>query len=113
LLCESGTGLLKLFLHISKDEQKRRLQARLEDPSKRWKFSLGDLAERALWDDYTAAYEEALSRCSTRCAPWHIIPANHKWYRNLVVAELVRDTLEDMAPKLPEPQVDLSKIVIQ
>jgi len=113
LLTESGTRLLKLYLHISKDEQKERLQARLDNPDKHWKFSVGDLAERDRWDQYQAAYEEALTRCSTEHAPWHIIPANRKWYRNMVVAELVRDTLEDMAPQFPEPEEDLSGVVIE
>jgi len=113
LLSESGTRLLKLYLHISKDEQKERLQARLDNPDKHWKFSVGDLAERERWGEYMAAYEEALTRCSTAAAPWHIIPANRKWYRNLVVAELVRDTLEEMAPQFPPPQVDLSEVVIE
>ncbi len=112
LLTESGTRILKLFLHISKDEQKKRLQARLTDPTKHWKFSTADLDERALWDDYMQAYEEALTRCSTKAAPWHIIPADHEWYRNLVVAELVVAALEEMAPQFPPPQVDLSKVVI-
>ncbi|MBM3499705.1 MAG: polyphosphate kinase 2 family protein [Armatimonadetes bacterium] len=113
LLTESGTRILKLFLHISAEEQKARLEARLADPRKCWKFNPEDLKEREAWDDYVTAYEEALSRCSTDEAPWHIIPANRKWYRNLVVAELVADTLEAMAPQWPAPACDLSGIVVK
>ncbi len=113
LLVESGTRILKLFLHISADEQKERLQARLDDPSKNWKFETADLEERKLWDEYVEAYEDALSACNTKAAPWHIIPANRKWYRNLAVAELVRDELAAMNPKCPQPKADLSQIVIE
>lgn len=113
LLVESGTRLLKLFLYISKDEQKERLQSRLDNPKKNWKFAPADLEERKFWDDYIEAYEDALTRCSTKAAPWHIIPANRKWYRNLVVAELVRDELAAMNPKCPQPESDLSQIVIE
>ncbi len=113
LLCESGTRMLKLYLHISKEEQKERLQARLDNPDKHWKFSTGDLAERKRWDDYMEAFEAMLERCSTECSPWHVIPSDRKWYRNLVVAELVRDTLEDMAPKWPDPESGLADVVIE
>ena len=113
LLHDSGTRVLKFYLHISKDEQKGRLQKRLEDPTKHWKFSSGDLHERVRWDEYMTAYEDALSRCSTEHAPWHIIPANRKWYRNLVVAETIRDTLEEMNPQWPEAKIDLSGVVIE
>src|SRR5437899_12387049 len=89
ILSENGTLILKFFLHISKAEQRRRLRERLEDPHKNWKFSEGDLKERALWTDYVAAYEKLLSRCSTDCAPWYVIPADHKWYRNLAVASVL------------------------
>lgn len=113
LLTESGTRILKLYLHISKDEQKERLQARLDNPDKHWKFSSADLAERARWDDYMEAFEEMLERCSTEAAPWHVIPSNRKWYRNLVVAELVRDTLAEMDPQWPDAEPGLSDIVIE
>jgi PPK2 family polyphosphate:nucleotide phosphotransferase len=113
LLSESGTRILKLYLHISKDEQKERLQARLDNPDKHWKFSSADLAERARWDDYMEAFEEMLERCSTDRAPWHVIPSDRKWYRNLVVAELVRDTLADMDPQWPDPEPGLADIVIE
>ena len=103
MLTANGTRILKFFLHISPDEQRRRLQARLDNPDKRWKFSPGDLQDRELWDDYQRAYEDAIARCSTPWAPWHVVPANHKWYRNLVVARTVADTLEAMAPAFPAP----------
>jgi PPK2 family polyphosphate:nucleotide phosphotransferase len=100
-LAESGTTILKFFLYIDRDEQKERFQDRLEDPGKRWKFKLGDLDERRLWDSYIAAYEEALSRCSTAWAPWYVIPANRKWFRNLAVTEILADTLEALDPRYP------------
>jgi PPK2 family polyphosphate:nucleotide phosphotransferase len=109
-LAAAGTRIVKFFLHISPDEQKRRLQKRLDNPDKHWKFDEADLAERDLWDEYMAAYEDALSRCSTDWAPWHIIPADHKWYRNVVVAGILRATLQDMDPHWPKPTADLSKI---
>ncbi|HEY0513337.1 MAG TPA: polyphosphate kinase 2 family protein [Thermoanaerobaculia bacterium] len=113
LLAGTGTTVLKFFLHISKDEQKERLQARLDDPSKRWKFRKGDLLDRARWDDYMHAYEAALSRTSQKHAPWHIVPANKKWYRNLVVAEALVKALEDLKIQLPEPEEDLEGVVIE
>jgi PPK2 family polyphosphate:nucleotide phosphotransferase len=112
LLTDSGTRIVKFCLYISKDEQKRRLDERIADPTKQWKISANDFPERALWDDYIAAYEDALSRCSTPHAPWHLIPANHKWYRNLLVAGIIADTLRDMNPQWPPPSVDLSKIKV-
>ena len=101
LLAENGTAILKFFLHISKEEQKARLEARIRDPEKRWKFNEGDLEERKLWADYMKVFEEVLSATSTAQAPWYIVPANRKWYRNLVVAERVVDALEDMKLKTP------------
>jgi PPK2 family polyphosphate:nucleotide phosphotransferase len=112
LLADEGTTLVKLFLHISKDEQRRRLEARLEEPDKRWKFSLGDLDDRALWDDYLAAYEEALTQTSTEHAPWHVVPADRKWYRNLVVSSILIQTLERMDPRYP-PEPDLDGVVVE
>jgi PPK2 family polyphosphate:nucleotide phosphotransferase len=112
LIGELGTKVVKFYLHIDRDEQKRRLQARLDDREKTWKFSDSDLAERKHWDDYQAAYEELLSKCSTESAPWHIVPANKKWYRNLVVARTVVKALEEMDPRPPKPKVDPSRIVI-
>jgi PPK2 family polyphosphate:nucleotide phosphotransferase len=113
MLADEGTTIRKFFLHISKEEQAERLRARLEDPEKHWKFSLGDLDERALWDDYTAAYEDMLSRTSTPWAPWHIVPADRKWYRNLVVASTLVETLEGLDMRFPEPEDDLSGVVIE
>jgi PPK2 family polyphosphate:nucleotide phosphotransferase len=101
LLAESGTTILKFFLHFSKAEQKERLEARIRDPEKRWKFSEGDLEERKLWADYMTAFQEVLSATSTDHAPWYIVPANRKWYRNLVIADRVVDALEDMKLKTP------------
>ena len=103
ILAENGTLILKFFLHISKAEQRRRLRERLEDPDKNWKFSEGDLKERALWNGYMAAYEKLLSRCSTDCAPWYVIPADHKWYRNLAVASVLVDAITDLRPRYPKP----------
>ncbi len=112
MLSETGTRILKFFLHISKDEQKERLQARLDDPAKRWKFNTGDLKVREQWDDYMSAYEDVLTKCSTNHAPWHIVPANKKWYRNLVITRTVVETLESMNLQYPEPAEDLSTVVI-
>jgi PPK2 family polyphosphate:nucleotide phosphotransferase len=100
-LAESGTTILKFFLYIDLDEQKERFQDRLGDPAKRWKFKLGDLDERRLWDSYIAAYEDALSRCSTAWAPWYVVPANRKWFRNLAVTEILADALEALDPQYP------------
>lgn len=112
LLAESGTTILKFFLYISKDEQKKRFEDRLRDPAKNWKFSMGDVEERERWDDYLRAYEDALNKCSTPWAPWHIVPANHKWYRNLVVSEAVVEALEKLDLHYPPPLPDADKIVI-
>jgi PPK2 family polyphosphate:nucleotide phosphotransferase len=100
-LAESGTTILKFFLWIDRDEQKERFQDRLDDPGKRWKFKLGDLDERRLWDSYIAAYEDALSRCSTAWAPWYVVPANRKRFRNLAVTEILADALEALDPHYP------------
>lgn len=101
LLIENGTVIIKVFLHISKDEQKERLEARIRDPEKRWKFNEGDLEERKLWDRYMRAFEDVISATSTDSAPWYVVPSNRKWYRNLVVADLVVDALKSM--KLTTP----------
>jgi PPK2 family polyphosphate:nucleotide phosphotransferase len=111
-LTTDGVTVLKFFLHISKDEQKRRLESRLQDPDKRWKFSSNDLKERAYWDDYQAAFEDAVNHCSSPHAPWYVIPANRKWYRNLVVARTIADTLEAMAPRFPAAEKGLDKVEI-
>ncbi|UCC63384.1 MAG: polyphosphate kinase 2 family protein [Anaerolineae bacterium] len=113
LLVDEGTTILKFYLHIGRDEQRERLQARLDTPHKRWKFKLGDLEERALWPQYVAAYEEMLSRTSTEWAPWHIVPANRKWYRNLVVARVIVEALEGLDMRYPQPEADLSQVVIE
>lgn len=111
-LVQEGTIILKFFLHIDLDEQKERLQARLDDPSKIWKFNPGDLKERARWDEYTQAYEDAINKTSTVEAPWYIVPANKKWYRNLVIASVLVDTLKKLDMQYPVPAEDLSGIVI-
>jgi PPK2 family polyphosphate:nucleotide phosphotransferase len=113
LLAESGTTILKFFLHIDKDEQRERLQARLDDPQKRWKFRRGDLVDRALWDNYMEAYEEALSRTSQKHAPWYVVPSNKKWYRNLVVATILVNALEKLDIQVPEPAEDLQGITVE
>jgi polyphosphate kinase 2 (PPK2 family) len=105
--------IVKFFLYIDRDEQRARFQARLDDPAKRWKFRLGDLEDRKRWDDYVAAYEDVLERCSTERAPWYVIPANHKWFRNLAVAEILADTLEDLNPRYPESEEDLSGVRVE
>jgi PPK2 family polyphosphate:nucleotide phosphotransferase len=114
-LVEEGTTILKFYLHISKDEQKARLEERRVTPSKQWKFSLGDLKERTLWPDYMAAYEAVLSKTSTKWAPWYVVPANRNWYRNLVVARTVVEAIEGLNPQYPKPpaDVDLTKVVIE
>ena len=109
-LVEHDTQVLKFYLHISKAEQLKRFKDRLDTPSKYWKISEADYKERAYWDDYVAAYEEALSRCSTEHAPWFIIPANHKWFRDLAIARIVVEHLESLKMKYPKPTVDLAHI---
>ncbi|MCB1376843.1 MAG: polyphosphate kinase 2 family protein [Alphaproteobacteria bacterium] len=104
LLVQNGTTILKFMLHISKEEQAERLRERIANPDKRWKFNPGDLDDRALWDDYMAAYDMALQRCSTAHAPWHVIPADRNWVRNAAIAGIVRQTLEDMNPQYPQPK---------
>jgi len=112
LLTESGVTVLKFYLHISKDEQKRRFEERLTKPEKFWKFSRGDLAVRAKWDEYMAAYEDALTRCNTDYAPWHIVPANHKWYRNLVLSNTIVAALERLDMRYPPPEPGIEQITI-
>lgn len=113
ILADEGTTILKFFLHISKDEQKERLQARLDDPNKRWKFNPGDLEERKLWPKYTEAYEDVLSKTSTEWAPWYIVPSNRKWYRNLVIGNVLVETLKGLKMRYPQPEEELSGIVIE
>ena len=113
LVTESGTKIVKCFLHISKEEQRERLQARLDNPNKTWKFNSGDLKERKLWGEYQAAYEDAITRCNSTHAPWHVIPSDRKWYRNLVVSRLLVNVLTEMDPQFPPPEEDLDGIVIE
>ena len=112
MLAETGTTILKFYLHISKDEQKERLQARLDDPTKRWKFSMGDLDERKLWDQYRAAYEDVLKKTSTAWAPWWIIPSDRKWYRNWLISTILIRKLEELGMKHPEPE-NLEGVVVE
>jgi PPK2 family polyphosphate:nucleotide phosphotransferase len=109
-LHESGTTILKFMLHISKDEQKQRLEARLEDPEKRWKFNPADIKERALWDDYQQAYEDAINCCTTDYAPWHIVPADHKWARNVAIIDMVVRALKKMKPHFPRLTFDPKEV---
>jgi len=109
-LAEAGTHILKFYLHISAEEQLERFKQRLDDPARRWKISETDYTERALWHEYRAAYEEALSRTSTPHAPWYVIPSNHKWFRNLAVSDIVIETLESLGMELPRPTIDLADI---
>ena len=111
-LSNDGITVLKFFLHISRDEQKRRLQSRLDNPDKRWKFSSADIKERAFWDDYQAAFEDALTNCSTEHAPWYVVPANKKWYRNLVIARTIADTLAVIDPQFPPAEEGLERVKI-
>ncbi len=112
-LTENGTTIVKFFLNISPDEQRQRLQARIDTPDKRWKFKTGDLAERKLWDQYMAAYQVALERCSTDAAPWHIVPSDRKWFRNLAVAEVVANALEGLRLKYPPSADGIESIVVE
>jgi polyphosphate kinase 2 (PPK2 family) len=106
-LARSRIVVLKFFLHISYEEQRQRLLARLENPDKHWKFSENDITERSFWDDYTSAYDAALTRCNTARAPWYIVPANNKWYRDWAVAQVLIETLEEMNPQYPRPKLDV------
>jgi len=113
LLSEEGTTILKFFLHISWEEQKRRMEARLKDPLKNWKFSPSDLKERRRWDDYMQAYEDALEKCSMKHAPWYIVPADHKWYRNWVVSDTILRALKKLKLAPPPPLKDADKIKVR
>ncbi len=113
ILAEEGTTILKFFLHIDLAEQKERLQARLDNPRKRWKFKKGDLRERKLWPTYTRAYEDVLMKTSTPWAPWYIVPANRKWYRNLVVGQVIVETLQGLQIQIPESEEGLDEVVIE
>ena len=113
MLVETGTVLLKFFLHISKEEQRERFQARIDDPTKNWKFSFDDLEKRKLWAEYTAAFEEMLSRTTTAWAPWYVIPADQKWYRNLAISRVIVSALRDLDPQYPRPDQDLSGVKVE
>jgi PPK2 family polyphosphate:nucleotide phosphotransferase len=112
MLADEGTIIRKFFLHISKGEQRRRLQARIDDPDKHWKFRMGDLDERELWDDYQKAYEEAIQRTATADAPWIVVPADHKWHRDLVICRTLVETLEGIDLRWPDAEEDVSGIVV-
>jgi PPK2 family polyphosphate:nucleotide phosphotransferase len=112
-LAENGTTIVKFFLSIDRAEQRDRFQARYDDPHRRWKFAMGDLDERKLWHDYQAAFDEALTRTSTTEAPWYVIPANRKWFRNLAVASILADTMADLRPRYPEPENLPPNLVIE
>ena len=112
LLTDSHVVIRKFFLHISKEEQRQRLQARLDDPTKHWKITPADASERKHWDAYTTAFEDALSKCSTEQAPWYIIPANRKWYRDWAISQVMLETLRDQDMKFPPPRCDVSQIHI-
>jgi PPK2 family polyphosphate:nucleotide phosphotransferase len=109
-LADNGTTILKFFLHISKEEQLARFAERLADPHRNWKISESDYTERALWDDYILAFEDALNATSSRAAPWYVIPSNHKWFRNLVVSQIMADTMQELGMTFPQPTVDLADI---
>ena len=113
MLVDEGTAMVKVFLHVSRDEQRKRLQERIDDPEKRWKFRLGDLDDRKLWDQFMKAYEDVIRETSTDWAPWHVVPADHNWVRNLAVAEILAETLERLDPQFPptDPALDGIEIV--
>ena len=113
LLADEGTRVVKFFLHISKEEQKERLEARLANPEKHWKFNPADLSERARWDDYTTAYAEAISRTSSDYAPWYAIPGDRKWQRNLIVGQVLLDVLEQMDPQFPQIDFDPEAVHVE
>lgn len=110
MLYDNGTHILKFYLHIDADEQLKRFKKRIDDPARHWKISDGDYAERKYWDDYTKAFEAALTRCSTTHAPWFIIPSNHKWFRNLVISKIVAETLASLDMTFPEPTANIKEI---
>jgi PPK2 family polyphosphate:nucleotide phosphotransferase len=110
LLVLNNTRIIKFFLYISKDEQLERFKQRLDDPARRWKISDADYKERDFWDDYVSAYEDMLSKCSTKDVPWYIIPSNHKWFRNLAISQIICATLKDIGMKMPQPSVDIAAV---
>jgi polyphosphate kinase 2 (PPK2 family) len=113
LLADEGTTIIKIFLHISKDEQKSRLEARLNEPEKHWKFNPNDLKERLRWDDYQKAYEDAMEKCSTDYAPWYIIPADRKWFRNFAVCDIIVRTLQQLKMTFPPPAPGIEDLKVE
>jgi PPK2 family polyphosphate:nucleotide phosphotransferase len=113
MLSEEGITMVKVFLHVSKEEQRARLQARIDDPAKNWKFRRSDLDTRAQWDDYQTLYDAAISATSTSWAPWHVVPADHKWVRDVAVAELLVDVFTRLDPQIPDPEADLEGLVVE
>ena len=113
MLAENGTTILKFYLHIDLDEQKKRLQERLDDPTKQWKFDPVDLNDRKHWAEFMKAYDDVLNKTSTEYAPWYIVPSNHKWYRDLIISSVLVDTLEGLHMKYPKPKIDLENFVIE
>ena len=113
LLADEGTTILKIYLNISREEQAKRLQARLDDPEKNWKFRKADLEDRERWDDYRRAYKDAIEETSTDYAPWYVVPADRKWYRNLVVSHVMIKALEEMDPQYPQPEEGLDEVVVR
>ncbi len=113
MLTEEGISVVKVFLHISKDEQQARLQARIDDPTKNWKFRRSDLETRARWDDYQVKYDDALSATSTSWSPWYVVPADHKWVRDVAVATLLVDVFKELDPQIPDPEPGLEGLVVE
>jgi polyphosphate kinase 2 (PPK2 family) len=109
-LDRNGVRILKFYLHISKEEQLRRLQARLNDPKKNWKIAAPDFQEREHWEEYLAAYEDALTNCSTPHAPWYVIPSDHKWFRNYAIGAIVNEALKQMKLRYPPAKIDVSPV---
>ncbi len=113
LLVDEGTHVVKIFLNVSKEEQRERLQDRVDDPDERWKFRLGDLDDRVLWDDYQTAYRDAIRKTTTDDAPWYVVPADRKWVRNLVVAKILRHHLDAIDPQYPPPEEGIDDVVVE
>ena len=113
MLTDEGTTVVKVFLHLSKDEQRQRLQARIDDPNKNWKFKMADLDVRKQWDDYQDAYEEVITETSTDHAPWFVVPADRKWVRDVAVSTLLVEALRRLDPKLPPADPKLAGLVVE
>ena len=112
MLGEEGFTVVKVFLHLSKDEQRARLQARIDDPAKNWKFRKADLGVREQWDEYQELYERAITATSTDWSPWYVVPADHKWVRDVAVASLLVDVLGSLDPKIPDPEPGLEGLIV-